>query len=329
MEEKEIRFYKALDNYINQKSNDWKEYSCQGIIGRAKRIKDIFADLKLEEITTEELQDYVDDWQKQFSSNTIKSYITLIMSVLKKNGFRIDSPKIKNYTPKKIFYSNEEIDKISQYFIKSSKIKHNHLAIPIAMYTGLRIGEILALQWLDVDLSRKLISVSKNAEHIFGKGSILQTPKTESSIREVAIPNQLYDILIKFAPQKDEEWDNFVTSNRPKPQEYRTALRSAERLLAKIGVEYKGFHSFRHSYATKMLESGVNTKVVSDLLGHSNISTTLNIYSHTSNDLKKECVDKVFKDDNYEKEKEKKELYQQILDMQKTMNELLIKVSSL
>lgn len=329
MEEKEMRFYEALDKYINQKSDDWKEYTRQGIIGRAKRIKDIFADLKLEEITTEELQDYVDDWQKQFSTNTIKSYVVLIMSVLKKNGFRIDSPKIKNYTPKKSFYSNEEIEKISQYFMKSSKIKHNHLAIPIAMYTGLRIGEILALQWLDVDLSRKLISVSKNAEHIFGKGSILQTPKTESSIREVAIPNQLYDILIKFAPQKDEDWDNFVTSNSQQPQEHRTASRCAERLLLKIGVEYKGFHSFRHSYATKMLESGVNTKVVSDLLGHSNISTTLNIYSHTSNDLKKECVDKVFKDDNYEKEKEKKELYQQILDMQKTMNELLIKVSNL
>lgn len=329
MEEKEMRFYEALDKYINQKSNDWKEYSCQGFSSRAKRIKDIFADLKLEEITTEELQDYVDDWQKQFSTNTIKSYVVLIMSVLKKNGFRIDSPKIKNYTPKKRFYSNEEIEKISQYFMKSNKIKHNHLTIPIAMYTGLRIGEILALQWLDVDLDRKLISVSKNAEHIFGKGSILQTPKTESSIREVAIPNQLYNILIKFAPQKDEDWDNFVTSNSEKPQGHRTASRCAERLFVKIGVEYKGFHAFRHSYATKMLESGVNTKVVSDLLGHSNISTTLNIYSHTSNDLKKECVDKVFKDDNYDKEKEKKELYQQILDMQKTMNELLIKVSNL
>lgn len=329
MESKDLRFYEALDNYIDQKSNEWKEYTQQGIIGRAKRIKDIFADLKLEEITTEELQDYVDDWQKQFSSNTIKSYIGLIVAVLKKNGYRIDAPKIKNNAPKKKIYSNEEIDKISQYFIKSSKIKHNHLTIPIAMYTGLRIGEILALQWLDVDLNRKLISVSKNSETIKGKGTILQTPKTESSIREVAIPNQLYDILIKFAPQKDEEWYNFITSNRSKPQDHRTALRSAELLLAKIGVEYKGFHSFRHSYATKMLESGVNTKVVSDLLGHSNISTTLNIYSHTSNDLKRECVDKVFKDDNYEKEKEKKELYQQILDMQKTMNELLIKVSNL
>ena len=329
MESKDLRFYEALDNYIDQKSNEWKEYTQQGIKGRAKRIKDIFADLKLEEITTEELQDYVDDWQKQFSSNTIKSYIGLIVAVLKKNGYRIDAPKIKNNAPKKKIYSNEEIDKISQYFIKSSKIKHNHLTIPIAIYTGIRIGEILALQWLDVDLDRKFISVSKNTEHIFGKGSILQTPKTESSIREVAIPNQLYDILIKFAPQKDEDWDNFVTSNSQQPQGHRTASRCAERLLLKIGVEYKGFHSFRHSYATKMLESGVNTKVVSDLLGHSNISTTLNIYSHTSNDLKKECVDKVFKDENYEKEKEKKELYQQILDMQKTMNELLIKVSSL
>ena len=180
MEEKEMRFYEALDKYINQKSDDWKEYSRQGIIGRAKRIKDIFADLKLEEITTEELQDYVYYSKKKFKKNKIKSYVFLIMYFLKNNVFRIDSPKIKNYTPKKRFYSNEEIEKISQYFMKSSKTKHNHLAIPIAMYTGLRIGEILALQWLDVDLSRKLISVSKNAEHIFGQGSILQTPKTES-----------------------------------------------------------------------------------------------------------------------------------------------------
>ena len=113
MEEKEMRFYEALDNYINQKSNDWKEYSRQGFSGRNKELYQKFF------LTTEELQDYVDDWQKQFSTNTIKSYVVLIMSVLKKNGFRIDSPKIKNYTPKKRFYSNEEIEKISQYFMKS------------------------------------------------------------------------------------------------------------------------------------------------------------------------------------------------------------------
>ncbi len=66
MEEKEIRFYKALDNYINQKSNDWKEYSQQGFKGRAKRIKDIFADLKLEEITTEELEEELDDAKRDY-----------------------------------------------------------------------------------------------------------------------------------------------------------------------------------------------------------------------------------------------------------------------
>ena len=145
-------------------------------------------------------------------------------------------------------------------------------------------------------------------------------------LRKFAVTNK--HILANNFVSK-EDWDNFVTSNSQQPQGHRTASRCVERLLLKIGVEYKGFHAFRHSYATKMLESGINAKVVSDLLGHSNISTTLNIYSHTSNDLKKECVDKVFKDDNYEKKKEKKELYQQILDMQKTMNELLIKVSNL
>lgn len=325
--------HKALDEYLIIKEKTLKEYSFQGIKFRVKRLKELIDNLSLNELTTEEIQDYVDEWQKRYSTATIKAYLVVIKEVLKTNGFQIDKIKLQNGKVKKPrLYSDYECELISKYLLKS-KIKHNHLPIPIAMYTGLRIGEILALQWLDIDLDRRLISVSKNSALIVGKGNIIQEPKTQSSIREIAIPEQLYDILIKFQPKKDEDWDLYVTSNRLTPQSIRTAQRSAEIIFLKAGVEYKGFHSFRHSYATRMLEKGIPVKAISDILGHSDITTTLNIYSHTSNDFKKECVDKVFKDEKYElekeKQKEKNELYQQILEMQKTMNELLVKISNI
>lgn len=326
-------FYEALDEYLIIKEKTLKEYSFQGVKFRVKRLKEMVADIELNYLDTEEIQEYVDEWQKKYSAATIKAYLVIIKEVLKTNGFHLNEIKIQNSKPKRLrLYSEYEIELLEKC-LSRIKVKYNHLAIPIAMYTGLRIGEILALQWLDVDLNRRLISVSKNSVRIKGKGTITQEPKTQSSIREIAIPQQLYDILIKFQPKEDEDWSLFVTSNKEKPQSTRTAQRSAERIFAIAGVEYKGFHSFRHSYATKMVEKGIPVKAISDLLGHSNINTTLNIYSHTSNDFKKECVDKVFEDKNYEyekrKEQDRKELYQQILEMQKTMNELLIKVSSL
>lgn len=326
-------FYEVLDEYLIIKEKTLKEYSFQGVKFRVKKLKEMVADLKLKDLDTEEIQEYVDEWQKKYSAATIKAYLVIIKEVLKTNGFHLNGIKIQNNKPRRLrLYNEYELEMLSKCLSKM-KIKHTHLPIPIAMYTGLRIGEILALQWLDIDLNRRLISVSKNSARIIGKGNIIQEPKTQSSVREVAIPEQLYDILVKFQPKNNEDWSVYVTSNKFNPQSLRPAQRSAERVFLMAGVEYKGFHAFRHSYATRMVEKGIPVKAISDILGHSDINTTLNIYSHTSNDFKRECVEKVFEDKYYEREKEKeeerKEIYQQILEMQKTMNELLIKVSNL
>lgn len=324
-----MSLYEALDNYLQNKKDTIKEYSYYGLVQRVKRIKDTFADLKLEEITDEEIQDYLDDWQKKYSENTIKSRLTIIKAVLKENGFLVNVEIKKNRVPKGYnIYNNEECEKIINYFLNQQTIKPNRLPIIIALFTGMRVGEILALQWLDVDLDRCLIDVSKDVVNCFGK-NIVQTPKTMSSYRTIPIPPQLKEILLKAQP-KSEYWDFYVTSGKDKPSCYRCITRTAEKMLDKLGIQWKGMHAFRHSYATRMLENGVNAKVVADLLGHSTINTTINIYSHTTNDFKKKCVNDVFRGEEYEQVKTEKEtLYKQIEEMKKTMADLLEKISNM
>lgn len=327
-------FYEVLDEFLKIKEDEIKPRTKSTYVERIERIKSLFADLKLEDITTEEVQDYVDDWQNQYSVATINGWLQTIKQVLKNNGFSIGQIKIKNKKPKKMrLYSAEDIESIENYYLKhKEKIKLHHLPVFIALYTGMRIGEILGLQWLDIDLDRGLIDISKNAQEIKENGKrkrIIQTPKTLSSNRTIAIPQQLIEILRPFKPKDNEDWDTYVCSGKTQPHDNRSISKSAEILLAKAGVEWQGFHAFRHSYATRMMEKNIPVKAISDLLGHSNIGTTMNIYSHTTNDFKKECVEKIFKDEKFKKEKDKEILKNEIIKLQQQINELMLKISEL
>lgn len=327
-------FYNALDEFLELKKNELKPYTKFGYAERIKRLKDIFADLKLEDITTEEVQDYVDDWQKIYSAATINGYLLIIKQVLQQNGIMLGQIRVKNDKPKKLrLYSADEIDKIEQYYLNhKEKIKVHHLPVFIALFTGMRLGEILALQWLDIDLDRGLIDVSKNAQEIKEDGKrkrIIQTPKTLSSNRTIAIPHQLIVILKPFKPKNDEDWEMYVCSGKKQLHDKRSISKSAENLFAKAGVEWQGFHAFRHSYATRMMEKNIPVKAISDLLGHSNIGTTMNIYSHTTNDFKKECVGKIFEDEKFKREKEKEMLKNEVIKLQQQMNEIMLKIAEL
>ena len=330
--DKNITFHKALDNYLLSKKETLKEYSYFSTEWKVKKLKDIVADLQLKDFTTEELQDYVDDWSKNWSIPTIKSYVTIIKCTLKLNGYLIGNVKItSNKKSRMRLYSSEDIEKLENFFI-NDKVKVNYLPIAITMYTGARIGEVLALQWLDIDLDKRIIEISKNVVFLREEGrvkKVIQEPKTKASNRYVAIPNQLADILKKFQPENTENWDFYVCTGKNEPSETRSFQRSAERLLAKLGIQYRGFHAFRHSYATKMMESNVPVKAISDILGHSDITTTMNIYSHTTNDFKKKIVDDVFGNEELEKQKEKKQLYEEIISLQNMINELLAKIAKL
>lgn len=174
------------------------------------------------------------------------------------------------------------------------------LGIYISLSTGLRIGEICALKWSDINVTDGTITVSRTIERIYiieGEEKhtelVINTPKTKNSCREIPLNKEL---LAMIKPLKKVVNDNFyVLTNDERPTEPRTYRNYYKGLMAKLDIPKLKYHGLRHSFATRCIEAGCDYKTVSVLLGHSNISTTLNLYVHPNMEQKKRCITKMFK----------------------------------
>lgn len=173
-----------------------------------------------------------------------------------------------------------------------------NLGIFICLSTGMRIGEICALTWEDVDLERGIISVSHTLERLYivenGRRYTqlnLDTPKTQNSQREIPISKELMKMLRPIKRIANEKC--YVLTNDSKPIEPRTYRNYYKKLLQELKIPKLKFHGLRHSFATRCIESNCDYKTVSVILGHSNISTTLNLYVHPNMEQKKKCIDKM------------------------------------
>ena len=178
-----------------------------------------------------------------------------------------------------------------------------NLGIFICLNAGLRIGEVCALQWDDIDVAAGVIRVSKTIQRIYlvdGQEKytelIIDRPKTKNSIREIPMTR---DLLALVRPlKKIVRGDFYVLTNAAEPTEPRTYRTYFNKLQQQLGLPKMRFHGLRHSFATRCIESKCDYKTVSVLLGHSNISTTLNLYVHPNLEQKKKCIDtmgKMFK----------------------------------
>lgn len=171
-----------------------------------------------------------------------------------------------------------------------------NLGIYICLSAGLRIGEVCALQWDDVDVVSGVIRISKTLQRIYlvdGEEKytelIVDKPKTKNSIREVPMTR---DLLALVKPlKKVVRSDFYVLTNAATPTEPRTYRCYFNKLQQQLGLPRMRFHGLRHSFATRCIESKCDYKTVSVLLGHSNISTTLNLYVHPNLEQKKKCID--------------------------------------
>ena len=178
-----------------------------------------------------------------------------------------------------------------------------NLGIFICLNAGLRIGEVCALRWNDIDVSLGVIHVNKTLQRIYMVDGVTRyteliedAPKTKNSIREVPMTR---DLLALVRPLKKIVCGDFyVLTNGPTPTEPRTYRVYFNKLQQQLGLPKMRFHGLRHSFATRCIESKCDYKTVSVLLGHSNISTTLNLYVHPNLEQKKKCIDtmnKLFK----------------------------------
>lgn len=283
-------------------------------------IKPAFGNLAYDQVTRRLVSDFALDLmeKKGLSIKTSKDivlYIKNIMTLwseefgLPVRSLRVDWPKdltvhtLETYTPK-------EVKQI--YDCAIARPVPANVAIIIAAFTGLRIGEIAGLRYEDIDLDKKCLHVRRTVERISdptgesfkgvtpvcgvpGASMVIEnSPKSKAGIRDVPLLPQLYQLLKKL---KSVYPDNFyIASNTEKPIEPRTLREMYKRFIwneAKLGRCIK-FHGLRHSFATNLIASGADLKTVSTILGHSHISMTMDIYVHPNAEQKETAVKKAF-----------------------------------
>ncbi len=188
--------------------------------------------------------------------------------------------------------------KIMKYIQEHFTFKN--LGIYICLSAGIRIGEICALTWDDINTETGIISIRKTIQRVYiVEGSnkhtelILDTPKTKNSIREIPMSRDLLRILKPIKKVVNESF--YVLTNETKPTEPRTYRNYYKKLMKELEIPELKFHGLRHSFATRCIESNCDYKTVSVILGHSNISTTLNLYVHPNMEQKKKCIDQMLK----------------------------------
>ena len=169
--------------------------------------------------------------------------------------------------------------------------KEKLFGIVLCLYTGLRIGEVVALRWEDVDFRRRVMTVCRSCHDVRG-GKAFDDPKTPFSSREIPLPRPLFRLLRE---RKKKSRSEFVVSEKGKSVSVRSYQRTFGLLLARLGLPHRGFHSLRHTFATRALECGMDVKTLSEILGHKNPTVTLSRYAHSLTEHKAAMMEKLGK----------------------------------
>ena len=260
-------------------------------------------DYELEELSSEILQQFIAHLVEQrFSSNTINGVVAVIKLSLKmaKKQEKVDNLHINSLilpkTHEKIVncFSKAEQLKIENFANKSHKQKF--FGVMLRLYSGLRIGELLALTWQDVDMAKECININKTCYDSWQNGKylkIIDTPKTQSSVRTIPIFKKL---LPRLKEMKKNAKSKYVIEGRGgEGVSIRSYQYTFERMLNNLKITHMGFHSLRHTFATRALEVGMDIKTLSEILGHSNPMITLKRYAHCLLKHKIEMINRLSK----------------------------------
>lgn len=283
----------------------------------------MLSDIRIKDLSVSDIQKYYKNLiKKGVTPHTVEQIHRLINPfirylydnnmILKDFGRAIQLPKEDEKTKldrmKKIHpFTREE----QKQFISAIKSNQYEILYLTALYSGLRMGELLALTWDDINFDECYIDVNKNIVQVAevseeGREKIkpvIQTPKTKGSIRKVFAPKLLIDLLMEHREkQKDNIFryttrykeNNLVFSSRYGKHINQAQLRkNFRKVMESINIYDKKFHDLRHTYATRLFELGENPKTVQKLLGHSNISITLDIYTYVLNDVESQAISKL------------------------------------
>jgi integrase len=240
------------------------------------------------------------------SSKTVRDILSVIKSVIDfaekeklitKSYLTVTYPK--SVQPEIHIISRREQTVLEDYLYKDLDLYK--LGILVCLYTGLRIGEICALQWENISISKSVISVTQTIQRVKNTDNqmsaktkiLIDTPKSKSSVRDIPVPNFVVDYLKSFKPENRSKQAYFLTGLESKFIEPRTYQILFAKYIKSSGITPVNFHATRHTMATRCVEAGFDIKSLSEILGHSNVSTTLNRYVHSSFEQKRKNMMKL------------------------------------
>lgn len=285
------------------------------------RTYNAIGDKYIDEIKYKDIQNFIRDLArpntckrtgKGLKQKTQKQYITLISNVMKyaiKCGIIKENPctdiiTIKNEEHEDEsykYYTMDELKAILQAIDRNAETKYKVL-FRILAYCGLRAGEVLGIEYNDIDFSTGITNICRTSEYTTDSGTYTSNPKTKTSRRKIKLNKEILDLILQLRTEQSKDklncgdlWDNsandrlFIQWNG-KQMHPNTPYTYLKRLCKRENLPFKGLHAFRHSFATQDITSGLDIKSVSACLGHSQTSTTLNIYAHAID----KCNESVF-----------------------------------
>ena len=259
----------------------------------------------IEHFINEKLNSGRIDHSGGLSRKTVRDILTVLSLVLKYankiglmniNQIHYSFPRIENKEIE-IFTTDEEAI-ITNFAVSSNDFQK--FGVCLALYTGMRIGELCALQWENIDLDHSLIFVKSTLMRISNTDKkskqrtkiIIDTPKTVAGKRAITIPSFLLPKLYELYGEKKNDLDFFLTGTTKyiEPSNYYVKY---QKWLHEMNLSEHSFHALRHTFATRCVESGFDVKTLSEVLGHADVNITLNRYVHSSLDLKRVNMEKL------------------------------------
>lgn len=244
------------------------------------RLVPYFGNMKLSDIQLYDIQKFLNSLSKELSSETIKKYKNCLSGIFNcavKWGFLkynpcsgVTIPKGLNTSVTPVFLEPEEVEHLLFYLSKEN-VKYQ-IIVRLALQCGMRRSEILGLTWNAIDFENQTISITQATSTIRGIGTIISGTKNESSKRTIFVKKEILDLIEKL-PNNNELIFGYMHND--------TVTKWFSRFLKKNNLKHMRFHDLRHTHATLLIANGIDMKTVSSRLGHSNISTTMNIYTHT------------------------------------------------
>ena len=261
----------------------------------------LIGDVRLCAVTPGTVNEYVQRLEQSgLAYSTVKGAYRLLAAAMR---YALDEGKIQKNPCRKIRIQRPEqaeqrvLTRAEQETLRKSA-SESDLPMLLSLYTGMRLGEVCALRWSDIDWEKKTITVRRTVQRMIRNGQgnsggktmlMIGTPKSLRSHRVIPVPEF---ILVQLKKRmKADMRDVYVFSVSSGAAEPRTIQRRFKRLAEKLGISGVHFHTLRHSFATRLLELGVDVKTVSVLLGHGSVKTTLDFYAHSLIDQQRAAME--------------------------------------